>query len=143
MENTVTIEQMVAEIDKVKTKWLKKEIKLTNLTDELDHVICRFKQQQHYTGLVKYIENVVLLDGNVENSTSIIGNTCLSLVPILLSINASVLALNEDKAMAIVFALISIIFSIGLGFIAFSILKKHAGKYAREKSFYEILIKMM
>lgn len=140
---SLTMEQMVVEVDKIKDRWLKKEIQLIDLNKELKNVTGTFKQEQNYVYLKNYIENVILLDGNVESSTTAIANIMWVLVPILLSVNVSILAMTENKDMAIPFAIISLVMSVGLMIMAGSIFKKHMGKYAREKSFYEILLKIL
>ncbi|KAF5049248.1 hypothetical protein DSECCO2_441740 [anaerobic digester metagenome] len=139
----LTIEQMVVEVNKVKEKWLEKKIQLIDLTKEIEDVIRDFKQEQNYVHLKNYIENVILLDKNVKSSATVIANVMWVLVPIFLSVNASVLTLTDNKHMAIWFAVISLVMSVGLVIVACSILRKNTGKYAREKSFYEILLKII
>jgi hypothetical protein len=140
---SLTIEQMIAEVDKIKERWLKKEILFINLTKELEDVTGTFKKASNYVRLKDYFENVILLDKNVESSETVILNVTLALIPLVLSVINSVVAFTGNRLLTIWSVISSIGLSAGFLVIAISRLKKHAGTYAREKSFYEILIKIL
>lgn len=140
---SLTFEQMIAEVDKIKERWLKKEILFINLTKELEDVTSTFKKASNYVRLKDYFENVILLDKNVESSETVILNVTLALIPLVLSVINSVVAFTGNRLLTIWSVISSIGLSAGFLVIAISRLKKHAGTYAREKSFYEILIKIL
>lgn len=140
---SLTFEQMIAEVDKIKERWLKKEILFINLTKELEDVISTFRKESNYVRLKGYFENVILLDKNVESSETVILNVTLALIPLVLSVINSVVAFTGNRLLTIWSVISSIGLSAGFLVIAISRLKKHAGVYAREKSFYEILIKIL
>lgn len=145
MQNSkgISIEEMDEQINVLKERWLKKKISLFELTNKIEGLLFELRKQEDYHKLKKHIENIVILDQNIESSTSVIANTSMTFIPILFSINSVFWISKENNVVSIVFMVIMILMSIGLSCIVIPVLKKHSGNYAREKGFYEVLIRMM
>ncbi len=139
----LTIEQMLVEIDKVKELWLSKGIKLVYLTGELEKVLKDFRQEKNYNLLKGYIETKILLDKNMENSNNILVNTGISLISILLAICSVSLNLSGRSGLAVAFSILSLFILIVAMILLSPVIKKYRGNYAKEKSFYEILLKVL
>jgi hypothetical protein len=135
--NPLTTSQMENKIDNVKKKWLNKEIELIDLPGKLEHVISTFREDQNYVDFKNYIGNKIFLDENVEKSTEVITGIMSPFVSIIISIISLFISLYKFQPILIGYAVVVIIIYIGFSCIVFPILKKHMGKYARIKSFYQ------
>lgn len=135
------INDLIEKIEDLKQKWLNKEVSLLEVGDASLVLVNKLKEEPDYYKVKKYIENKLLLDKNIVASETLITNTTLTFIPILITINSLFLKLNEGVTWVynILYMGIALLILIGAGILCYSIIKKHIGKYAREKSFYEIV----
>lgn len=139
-ENT---NDLISKIDKLKQEWLQKKISLIELGEYVETLVNELKNEEDYCKVKGYVQNVIILDKNVENSNSWISNISLTFVTVMLTINSLILAQSEIKILSYICLGMALLFMIGIIVIFGFTMKKHMGNYAREKSFYEILYKYM
>lgn len=151
-EKCLSNSKMVEQLEEIKKKWLKKEIKLLDLPEKLEELASKFKMNPNYEHLKNYIDIKVLLDKNNENSYKLLATTIISLSTLIVSITSAILALItvqlllDDIFMKQLYfiILLSVIFANLV--ISIGTFIKHAwgkGKYAREKTFYEMFLKIL
>ncbi len=137
------INDMIGRIEELKQNWLKKKISLIELGEKAEALVEELKRETDYSKVKGYVENIIILDKNVENSKAMISNTTLAFVAVMLTINSLFLAKNEIEILSYIYFGVAFLFMVGIIVIFCFTKKKHIGKYAREKSFYEILEKYM
>ena len=133
------INDMIGRIEELKQNWLKKKISLIELGEKAEALVEELKRETDYSKVKKYVENILILDKNVENSKAIISNTTLAFVAVMLTINSLFLAKNEIQILSYIYLGVTFLLMAGIIVIFCSAMKKHIGKYSREKTFYEIL----
>ena len=134
---------MIERIEGLKKKWLQKKVSLIELGANVEKFVDELKKETYYSKVKEYVENAIILDKNIENSESMISNTSMAFVTVMLTINALFLAKNEIEILLYIYLGVAFLFMVGIIVIFYSAMKKYLGKYAREKSFYEILKKHM
>lgn len=134
---------MIERIEGLKKKWLQKKVSLIELGANVETLVDELKKETYYSKVKEYVENAIILDKNIENSESMISNTSMAFVTVMLTINALFLAKNEIEILLYIYLGVAFLFMVGIIVIFYSAMKKYLGKYAREKSFYEILKKHM
>ena len=137
------INHMIGRIEELKQIWLKKKISLIELGEKAEMLVEELKRETDYSKVKGYVENIIILDQNAENSKAMISNTTLAFVAAMLTINSLFLAKNEIEILSYIYLGVAFLFMVGIIVIFYSTMKKYTGKYAREKSFYEILGKYM
>lgn len=137
------INDMIGRIEELKQNWLKKKISLIELGEKAGALVEELKRETDYNKVKEYVENIIILDKNVENSKAMISNTTLAFVAAMLTINSLFLAKNEIEILSYIYLGVAFLFMVGIIVIFYSTMKNYIGKYAREKSFYEILEKYM
>lgn len=137
------INDMIGRIEELKQTWLKKKISLIELGEKAEALVEELKRETDYSKVKRYVENILILDKNVENSKAIISNTTLAFVAVMLTINSLFLAKNEIQILSYIYLGVTFLLMAGIIVIFCSAMKKHIGKYSREKSFYEILERYM
>lgn len=137
------INDMIGRIEELKQTWLKKKISLIELGEKAEALVEELKRETDYSKVKGYVENIIILDQNVENSKAMISNTTLAFVAVMLTINSLFLAKNEIEILSYIYFGVAFLFMVGIILVFCFTIKKHIGKYAREKSFYEILEKYM
>ena len=137
------INDMIRRIEELKQNWLKKKISLIELGEKAGALVEELKRETDYNKVKEYVENIIILDKNVENSKAMISNTTLAFVAAMLTINSLFLAKNEIEILSYIYLGVAFLFMVGIIVIFYSTMKNYIGKYAREKSFYEILEKYM
>lgn len=135
---------LTKELEKIKGRWLKKEIAI----DELTHEIIKFNKSEIDLTIKKEVLNIIniklILDANVEASHEKITNISLAFIPIMISYIAFFVSIFKmDKFATTIYAGVVILLTIGLVIIIFPALSKHSGKYCREKTFYQIVLEVM
>ena len=134
---------MIERIEGLKKKWLQKKVSLIELGANVETLVDELKKETYYSKVKEYVENAIILDKNIENSESMILNTSMAFVTVMLTINALFLAKNEIEILSYIYLRVAFLFMVGIIVIFCSAMKKYLGKYAREKGFYEILKKHM
>ena len=134
---------MIGRIEELKQNWLKKKISLIELGEKAEALVEELKREMDYSKMKGYVENIIILDKNVENSKAIISNTTLAFVAVMLTINSLFLAKNEIQILSYIYLGVTFLLMAGIIVIFCSAMKKHIGKYSREKTFYEILERYM
>lgn len=132
------------ELEEIKTRWLRKEISINELT----HLILQYKNRSMSdigkAEELQIIKNKLLLDSNVEASTDKLCTISLAFIPIMISYIALFTSLiKQNNYEKYIWLVIVILLTIGLALIVFPVLKKHSGKYSREKTFYQIVIDIL
>ncbi len=128
----------------IETRWLKKEISLRELTYELIQyrnsvTFLHSKQEQ-----LLMIKCLLLLDVNIEIRNERVSGIMLAFVPIMISYIAffvSVYKLNNVSTQ--VWSLLVCTLTVGLFLVVFPVLKKHIGRYDKERAFYQIVLEIM
>lgn len=139
----LTVEQMLVEVDKVKERWLKKEIKPAYLISELEQVLESFQQEKNYHLLKEYIEVKLLLDKNEEDSNRDLASIGFLLISFATLLEVYSISFSERSGIAILFSILSVFLIIGSIVVHLPFGKKYIGHYKREKSFYEVLLKLL
>lgn len=137
------INDMIGRIEELKQTWLKKKISLIELGEKAEALVEELKREADYSKVKEYVENIIILDKNVEKSKAMISNTTLAFVAVMLTINSLFLAKNEIEILSYIYLGVTFLLMAGIIVIFCSAMKKHIGKYSREKSFYEILERYM
>ena len=137
------INDMIGRIEELKRTWLKKKISLIELGEKAEALVEELKREADYSKVKGYVENIIILDKNVEKSKAMISNTTLAFVAVMLTINSLFLAKNEIEILSYIYLGVTFLLMAGIIVIFCSAMKKHIGKYSREKNFYEILERYM
>lgn len=132
-------EKILKKIEEKKLLWIKKKIKTDKLTKELESLFSTIEKDNEYENAKKIIEDIILLDKNVNESTLLSSNLIISMIVAVFAIyslfsNFISQDINKIASLVIVLAIVIMTSKTAL---------KHAGKYPREKSFYQIVIKRM
>lgn len=136
-------ENMVNEIEELKQRWINKEIPLAEVSYFIEKLLDEVKEESSYKKISEYIRSLIIIDNNVEKSEALIFNSSIAFVPIVLTINSLILVQNKNEKLSYLYLGLTIILQISIGFIYFTIVKKHIGTHARERSFYEIMQEYM
>ncbi|MFI3201087.1 MAG: hypothetical protein R3Y54_06110 [Eubacteriales bacterium] len=139
--NFTILESVICQIELIKKEWLDKKIELIYLSPKINELLEKIEDVDVKKNLKSYVDNKILLDSNVENSNNVVVNTSMMFVTLLMSLLAQILAVFYWVNMDSFVIIILVLFNIGIDLMVFPILIKHRGKYAREKSFYEIVLK--
>lgn len=132
------IDDLIEKVNVLKQKWLNKEVSLFELGDDIRLLVENMKMKPDYWKIKMYIENKLVLDKNISESENLITNVSLTFISILIATNS--LFLNQiEGTWTYMYMIVALLALIGIIILCCLVIKKHIGKYAREKSFYEIV----
>ncbi|BCN32097.1 hypothetical protein [Anaeromicropila herbilytica] len=140
---------MLEELNSLKKEYLKRNSNIETISKDLYNLLYSFRNQKELHILKITIEGIIKQDTNIEKSNITIKDLGYILVTLLLASNTFIFKLSSDKFINIsniefIVLLLTVIFGVvGLLLVIIPICKKHLGKYAKQKTYFELCLSIL
>ena len=139
MNNNSDIED---KLEKVKKEWLENRSSIKELPQHVENIIGGVDELAR-SKVKEYYENRTIQDENIKESQSLLSNAMFAAGAVIMSFYAVFHSQigNESEILYLFSSRLIIILLIVISILYYCLTKKYNVKYAREKSFREIVVK--